>query len=135
MKFLVKFDLEFDLKFEISVGKNLVKFWGRTFLPASRGRNNSGRISGQISEKISETSFQTSRLVSETSFSRRAVLISSDKERRTAATLVNHSQICETCNCTLKQIPAQRAINMEKLCKCNCIKMSGLQHQNCNSIS
>ena len=31
MKFLVKFDLEFDLKFEISDGKDLVKFGGRTF--------------------------------------------------------------------------------------------------------
>ena len=78
MKFLVKFDLEFDLKFEISDGKNLVKFWGRTFRPARKARNISGRISGQISEqiseKISETSFQISRLFSETSFSRRAVL-------------------------------------------------------------
>ena len=35
-----------------------------------------GQISGQLSEKISETSFRISRLlfVSETSFSRRAVL-------------------------------------------------------------
>ena len=75
MKFLVKFDLEFDLKFEISDGKNLVKFLGRTFLPARKARKISGRISGQISEqiseKISETSFQISRLFSETSFSRR----------------------------------------------------------------
>ena len=48
MKFLVKFDLEFDLEFEISDGKNLVKFWGRTLLlPA---REISERISGQISE-------------------------------------------------------------------------------------
>ena len=78
MKFLVKFELEFDLKFEISDGKNLVKFLGRTFLPARKARKISGRISGQISdqisEKISETSFQISRLFSETSFSRRAVL-------------------------------------------------------------
>ena len=36
MKFLVKFDLEFDLKFEISDGKNLVKFWARTFPPAGK---------------------------------------------------------------------------------------------------
>ena len=36
MKCLVKFDLEFDLKFEISDGKNLVKFGGRTFLPARK---------------------------------------------------------------------------------------------------
>ena len=54
-------DLEFDLKFEISDGKNLVKFWGRTFLPARKARKISGRISGrvsdQISEKFSETSF------------------------------------------------------------------------------
>ena len=79
MKFLVKFDLEFDLKFEISDGKNLVKFWGRTFLPARKARQISGRISGriseQISEKILETSFQISQLFSETSFSRRAVLV------------------------------------------------------------
>ena len=78
MKILVTFDLEFDLKFEISDGKNLVKFWGRTFLPARKARKISGRISGriseQISEKISETSFQISPLFSETSFSRRAVL-------------------------------------------------------------
>ena len=78
MKFLVKFDLEFDLKFEISDGKNLVKFWGRTFRPARKARKISGRISGQISdqisEKISETSFQISRFFSETLFSRRAVL-------------------------------------------------------------
>ena len=79
MKFLVKFDLEFDLKFdEISDGKNLVKFWGRTFPSARKAQEISGRISGQISEqiseKISETSFQISRLFSETSFSRRAVL-------------------------------------------------------------
>ena len=74
VKFLVKFDLEFDLKFEIFDGKTLVKFWGRIFLPAREARKISGRFSGRISEKISETSFQISRLVSETSFSRRAVL-------------------------------------------------------------
>ena len=34
-----EFDLEFDLKFEISDGNNLVKFLGRTFLPASKARN------------------------------------------------------------------------------------------------
>ena len=75
MKCLVKFDLEFDLKFESSDGKNLVKFLGRTFPPAREAQKHSGRISGQISEKISEKiSFQISRLLSETSFSRRAVL-------------------------------------------------------------
>ena len=74
MKFLVKFDLEFDFKFEISDGKNLVEFFGGTFLPAGNARKASGRISGQISEKISETSFQISRLFSETLFSGRAVL-------------------------------------------------------------
>ena len=74
VKILVKFDLEFDLKFEISDGKNLVKFWGRTFLPARKARKISLRISGQISDQISATSFQISRLSSETSFSRRAVL-------------------------------------------------------------
>ena len=74
MKFLVKIDMEFDLTFEISDGKNLVKFLGRTFLPARKARKVSGRTSKQISEKISEISFQISRLFSETSFSRRAVL-------------------------------------------------------------
>ena len=78
VKFLVKFDLEVDLTFKISDGENLVKFWGRTFVPARKARKNSGRISGQISDqisgKVSETSFQISRLFSETSFSRRAVL-------------------------------------------------------------
>ena len=74
----LKFDLEFDLKFEISDGKNLVKFLGRTFLPARKARKISGRISGQISEqsseKFSEKISQTSQLFSETSFSRRAML-------------------------------------------------------------
>ena len=74
VKFLVKFDLEFDLKFEISDGKNLVKFFGRTFPPARKARKISGQIMDQISEKISETSFQISQLFSEISFSRRAVL-------------------------------------------------------------
>ena len=78
MKSFVKFDFEFDLNFEISDGKNLVKFGGRTFLPAREARKLSGRFSGANfganSEKISETSFQISRLFSETSFSRRAVL-------------------------------------------------------------
>ena len=71
---LVRFLVEFDLRFEISDVKNLVKFLGRTFRPARKARKISGRISGQISEKFSETSFQISRLFSETSFSRRAVL-------------------------------------------------------------
>ena len=76
VKFFVKFDLEFDLKFEISDEKNLVKFWGRTFLPARKARNISGRISGRISDQNSnQISFQISRLSSTTSFSRRAVLI------------------------------------------------------------
>ena len=78
VKFLVKFDLEFDLKFEISDGKNLVRFEGRTFRPARKGRKFRGKfrgeISEQVSEKISQSSFQISRLFSETSFSRRAVL-------------------------------------------------------------
>ena len=50
----MKFDLEFDLKFAISDEKNLVKFWGRTFLPAWKARKISGGISRQISEQISE---------------------------------------------------------------------------------
>ena len=79
VNFLVKFDLEFDLKFEISDGKNLVKFGGRTFLPDRKAREISERISGQISEQISgkisgKISETFSRLLSETSFSRRAVL-------------------------------------------------------------
>ena len=78
MKVLVEFYLAFDLKFEISDGKNLVKLWGRTFLPAREAREMSERISGHISEQlsgnISETSSQILRLSSETSFSRRAVL-------------------------------------------------------------
>ena len=78
VKCLVKFDLEFDLKFEICDGNNLVKFLGRTFLPARKARKISwrtlGQTSEQISEQISEASFQISRLFSETSFSRRAVL-------------------------------------------------------------
>ena len=69
--------------------KCVVKFWfeiwslwceisgeilgGETFRPAI-----SGRISGQLSAKFSETSFQISRLSSETSFSRRAVLMYDD---------------------------------------------------------
>ena len=60
VKFLVRFDLEFDLKFEISDGNNLVKFWGRTFLPARKARKISGRISGQISDQISEKFSETS---------------------------------------------------------------------------
>ena len=94
MKFLVKFDLEFNLQFEISDGKNLVKFLGRTFLHARKARNISGRISGQISEqiseKISETSFQISRLFSETSFSRRAVLNVFDD-------ILTSFALCENC--------------------------------------
>ena len=78
-KFLVKFDLEFDLKFEISDAKNLVKFWGRTFVPARKARNISGRIPGQISDQISEENFGNfvsnfAIFFSETSFSRRAAL-------------------------------------------------------------
>ena len=76
MKFLVKFDLGCDLKFEISDAKNLVKLEGRTFRPAWKARKISGRE--KISEEISETSFQISRLFSETSFSRRAVLVAHD---------------------------------------------------------
>ena len=48
VKFLVKFDLEFGLKFEIADGKNLVKFWRRTFLPARKARKNSGRITPPV---------------------------------------------------------------------------------------
>ena len=52
MKFLVKFDLEFDLKFEISDGKNLVKFWGRTFLPARKARKIRGEFRGKFRSKF-----------------------------------------------------------------------------------
>ena len=51
MKFWVKFDSEFNLKVEISDGKNLVKFGGRT-LPARKARKISGRISGQFRENF-----------------------------------------------------------------------------------
>ena len=44
-------------------------------ITARKAWNISGRISGRISEKDSDTSFQISRLFSETSFSRRAVLM------------------------------------------------------------
>ena len=64
--------------FKFPDGKNLVRFWGTTFLPARKAQKLSGRISGRISEQISEqifeTSFRISRLFSETSFSRWAVL-------------------------------------------------------------
>ena len=42
----MKFDLEFDLKSEISDGKDLVKFWGRTFLPARKAQANFGENFG-----------------------------------------------------------------------------------------
>ena len=51
MKYLVKFDLEFDLKFEISDGKHLVKFLGRTFLPGSTG--NFGEFRGNFGNFVS----------------------------------------------------------------------------------
>ena len=40
---------------------HLVIFWGKSFPPANKALNISGRISGAFSEKISETSFQISR--------------------------------------------------------------------------
>ena len=57
------FVVKFDLKFEISDVKYLVKFGGKTFRPARKARNYSGRISRQISAKFSETSFQISHLL------------------------------------------------------------------------
>ena len=54
--------MKFDLKFEISDVKSLVKFGGKTFRPARKAPKFSGRISGQISAKFSETSFQISHL-------------------------------------------------------------------------
>ena len=66
MKFFVKFDVEFDLKFEISDGKNLVKFGGGLFyLPRKHGkfqREFGANFGGNFPRKISETSFQISRL-------------------------------------------------------------------------
>ena len=48
--------------------ENLVKYGGRTFLPATKAQEILESISGQISEQnsgnISETSFQISRLLS-----------------------------------------------------------------------
>ena len=80
MIFLVKFDLESDLKCEIYDGKNLVKLWGRTFLPTRKAQEISGRISGQFSGQISEKHFgipfQSSPRFS---FSRRAFLTIRDE--------------------------------------------------------
>ena len=45
--------------------KDLVKFWGGTFLHTRKAREILGQLSGRISEKFSETSFQISRLFSE----------------------------------------------------------------------
>ena len=66
--------------------KHLAIIWGEDF-STCQGKHEtfsgrfSGRISEQISEKISEKiSFQISRLFSETSFSRRAVLINRMRE-------------------------------------------------------
>ena len=55
----------------MSDGTNLVKFRGKTFLPANKALE----ILGRISEKIWGTSFQISCPLSEASFSRSAVLI------------------------------------------------------------
>ena len=52
VKLLVKFDLEFDLKFEISDGKNLVKFGGKTFLPARKARKIRGEFQGKFRSKF-----------------------------------------------------------------------------------
>ena len=67
--FLVKFDLKFEISCEISG-----EIWGQDF-STCKHQKNSGRISRRISAKFSQTSFQISRLLLETSFSRRAVLI------------------------------------------------------------
>ena len=79
MRFLVIFVLEVDLKSECPMG-NMWRNWGRTFLPARKAQEisgrNSGQISGQISENISDISLQILRSFSETSFSRRAMLTS-----------------------------------------------------------
>ena len=76
MQFLVKFDLEIDLKFEISDGKNLVKFGGRTFLlPREHGkfrREFRGKFRSKFRGYIRKLRFN---FFSETSFSRREVLI------------------------------------------------------------
>ena len=63
MKLLVEFDLEFNLKFEISDGKTLVKFLGRTCLPARKARIISGQISEQILEwEKPQNSYEPGRL-------------------------------------------------------------------------
>ena len=53
---------EIWFEFEISDVKYLVKFGGKTFRPARKAPKISGRISGQLSAKFSETSVQISRL-------------------------------------------------------------------------
>ena len=63
-----------NLKLPIFPGKNLVKFVGKTFLPARQALGVSERISERISGKFPGTSFRISRPFAETSFSRRAVL-------------------------------------------------------------
>ena len=71
----VKFDLEFDLKFEFrweKSGEILGEDFSTCQESTKKFRANFGANSEKNSEKIS---FQISRLFSETSFSRRAVLI------------------------------------------------------------
>ena len=100
VKLLVKLDLEFDLKFEISDGKNLMKFC-------------SGQISEQISGKISETSFQISRPFSETSFSRRAVLIFLRSHAVSASILGVHSV---SFFCSATRTPNSQTHSSHSLC-------------------
>ena len=128
VKFLVKSDLEVDLKLEISDGKKLVKFGGRTFLPAWKAQEISGLISGQILEKISETSFQVSRLFSEASFSRRAVLRNINNPHRKARTMatthivvINETLRCDTqtsAPCALSTGSTQRNPNEVQTMTC-----------------
>ena len=64
---------------ESSDGKNLGKFGGRAFYMASKALEISVRISGQISQKISEISFRVSHLFAEALFSRRAMIAFSNQ--------------------------------------------------------
>ena len=53
------------------------EIWGEDFSTCQEGARNSGRISGQTSENISEISAQIARRFSETLFSKMAMLSSS----------------------------------------------------------
>ena len=102
------------------MGKIWWSFGGRTFRPARKAPETSERISGQISEQISgnisETSFQISRLFSETSFSRRAALRNDYHGPRDY--YINSSQGNNSCNCNCNFAPQN---NSQRNYLCNCI--------------